>query len=97
LTDAASVLSCKIRDGVGAGTEGWFGDYVVLRVGDGADTSFWLDRWCGDVPFRVHFSRLFDLVVDKSVTVRNTFFSRLGERGRRGSGVGVCGCGMRRY
>ncbi|XP_024636158.1 uncharacterized mitochondrial protein AtMg00310-like [Medicago truncatula] len=41
----------KIRDGVGAGASGWFEGCVVRRVGDGVDTLFWHDRWCGDVPF----------------------------------------------
>jgi len=33
------------------GDSGWFESQVVRRVGDGADTLFWLDRWLGDVPF----------------------------------------------
>ena len=45
----------RIRDrGVG-GESGWFDDQVVRRVGDGADTLFWYDRWLGDVPFCVRF------------------------------------------
>jgi len=43
----------KIRNGVG-------GDGVVRRLGDDTDMSFWRDRWCGDVPFCIRFSRLFD-------------------------------------
>jgi len=60
---------------------------VARRVGDGVDTSFSHDRWCGDVPFRVRFSRLFDLVVNKSVTVRNMFLQGWEKGAGCGSGV----------
>jgi len=43
----------RIRDGTGGGGDGWFEGCVVRRVGDGEDTLFWHDRWCGDVPFRI--------------------------------------------
>jgi len=60
----------RIRDGIG---EGWFASCVRRRVGDGVDTDFWHDRWCGDVPLCEWFSRLYDLSVNKVVTVRNMF------------------------
>ncbi|XP_024640828.1 uncharacterized protein [Medicago truncatula] len=63
----------RIRDGIGEGGEGWFGSCVRRRVGDGADTDFWRDCWCGDVPLCVRFRRLFDLTVHKSISVRNMF------------------------
>jgi len=44
-------------------------------VGDGADTSFWCDVWCGGVSFRDRFRRLYDLAIDKSFTVRDMFLS----------------------
>lgn len=71
----------KIWDGVGDGVAGWFEGCVVRRLGDGADTSFWRDRWCGEVSFRSHCSRLYDLVVDKSVTVRSMFLHSWEEGG----------------
>lgn len=71
----------KIRDGVGGGAVGRFEGCVVWRLGDGADTSFWRDRWCADVLFRVRFSRLLDLAVTKSVTVRNMFLQGWEEGG----------------
>ena len=43
------------------------------RIGDGTNTLFWHDRWLGDVPFSRRFSRLFDLVVEKSITVASMF------------------------
>jgi len=87
----------KIRDGVGGGGNGWFHGCVVWRVGDGAYTLFWHDHWCGDVSFRVCFSRLFDLVVNKLITIKDMFLQGWGEGGRLGSGVGGCGCGRRSY
>nr|ABD28747.2 Putative non-LTR retroelement reverse transcriptase, related [Medicago truncatula] len=50
----------RIRDGIGEGGEGWFGSCVRRRVGDGADTDFWCDRWCGDVPLCARFGRISD-------------------------------------
>jgi len=35
----------RIRDGVGEEVEGWFTKRVSRKVGDGADTFFWYDRW----------------------------------------------------
>ena len=63
----------RIRDGIGEGGEGWFEARVRKRVGDGANTDFWRDCWCGNVPLCDRFSRLYDLVVNKSITVRNMF------------------------
>ena len=55
----------RIRDGIGEGGEGLFASCVRRRVGDGAVSDFWHDRWCGDVPLCEHFSRLYDLTVNK--------------------------------
>jgi hypothetical protein len=46
---------------------------VSRRVGDGTNTLFWHDRWLGDVPLCRRFSRLFDLAVEKSITVTSMF------------------------
>jgi len=59
-----------IRQGVGLGVGDWFGDNVRRVVGDGDRTFFWTDNWVGGVPLRVQFPRLFDLAVDKWVTVK---------------------------
>jgi len=46
----------------------------VCRVGwGGATSSFWRDIWCGGVSFRDRFQHLYDLAVDKTITVRNMF------------------------
>ncbi|XP_039686992.1 uncharacterized protein [Medicago truncatula] len=63
----------RIRDGISGGGDGWFEGCVVRRVGDGEGTLFWHDRWCGDVPFPIRFSRLFGLALNKSITVKDMF------------------------
>lgn len=42
-------------------------------MGDGADTDFWRDCWCGSVPLCERFRRLYDLAINKAITVRNMF------------------------
>jgi len=63
----------RIRDGLGEGGEGWFASCVRRRVGDGAETDFWRDCWCGSVPLCERFRRLYDLAANKVITVRNMF------------------------
>jgi hypothetical protein len=42
---------------------------VSGQVGDGVNTFFWYDRWLGETPLCVRFSRLFELSLNKSCTV----------------------------
>ena len=58
-----------IRDGVRLGVGSWFHDNVRRVIGGSGTTYFWTDNWVGDVPLRVRFPHLFDLSVDKGVTV----------------------------
>ena len=51
------------------GRELSFSDHVCRYVGNGRNTLFWSDVWCGGVSFRVRFSRLFDLSVFKGESV----------------------------
>ena len=53
------------RLGVGS----WFDDNVRRVINGGGTTYFWTDNWVGGVPLRICFPRLFDLSVDKGVTV----------------------------
>jgi hypothetical protein len=87
----------RIRDGIGEGGEGWFGSGIRRQVGDGGETNFWRDCWCGNVPFCVRFRRLFDLAINKVVTVRNMFQQGLEVGGGRGSGVVACGFGRKSW
>ena len=72
-------MMCRIREGVGEGVGNWFEDNIRCEVGDGRDTLFWYDKWIGDMPLRVRFPRLFDLVVEKECSV--------GEMAGRGWGI----------
>jgi len=63
----------RIRDGVGEGGVSWFSERVLRKVGDGVDTLFWCDRWLGEVPLCQRFARLFELAVDKSISVASMF------------------------
>ena len=40
-----------------------------------------LFRWCGDIPLKVRFGRLFDLSLNKSITVKDMFVHGWGEDG----------------
>jgi len=59
----------RIYDGLGSALENWYVDNVRLKIGNGLNTLFWLNRWVGDVPLRVRYRRLFDLSENKLLTV----------------------------
>ena len=42
---------------------------MVRVVGDGANTRFWKDTWCGDLSFSARFSRLMALALDQDGVV----------------------------
>jgi len=52
-------------------SKGWgkFFPHCSFEVGDGSSIFFWHDRWCGEVPFKDLFPRLYVLVVDKNAPV----------------------------
>jgi len=66
----------KVREGVGEGVGNWFEENIRRVVGDERDTLFWYDKWVGDVPLKLKFPRLFELVVVKNCTVAD--MGRLG-------------------
>jgi len=59
----------RIRRGVGLGEGRWFDNNVRHVVGGGGSTFFWTDNWVGCVPLRERFPRIFDLAVDRWVSV----------------------------
>jgi len=61
--------------------EEWFKSHVGRLVGNGKQIFFWSDVWVGGVSFRERFSRLFELVVDKWVSVYNMCQLGWGEYG----------------
>ncbi|GAU11399.1 hypothetical protein TSUD_343900 [Trifolium subterraneum] len=71
----------RIRDGGGEGEGGWFGGHISRKVGDGSDTFFWTDPWLDGTPLSERFGRLFDLAVNKSVSVADMFRSGWGVGG----------------
>ena len=81
----------RIRDDVGEEGDGWFAERVSKKVGNGADTFFWYDRWLGGIPLCQRFSRLFDLAKNKSITVATSFSLGWEEGVRRGTGEEIVG------
>ena len=61
------------RDICALGREEWFSDHVSRAVGNGRNTRFWVDGWLGGVAFSVRFSRLYDLSLDREVSVSDMF------------------------
>ncbi|GAU52005.1 hypothetical protein TSUD_418090 [Trifolium subterraneum] len=47
----------------------WFAESIERRLGNGADTLFWIDSWLGGVPLRDRYRRLYDLATNKSLSV----------------------------
>jgi hypothetical protein len=87
----------RIRDGVGGVRDGWFGEGVVRKVGDGTDTYFWTDPWVGGIPLCERFGRLYDLATTKSRTVAEMCDLGWESGGMRGCGGVTCGRRRRRY
>jgi len=85
----------KLMDGVDSVGGSWFADRVACKVGSGTSTSFWQDRWLGDVPLCRRFSRLFDLSLYKSSMVAEMFSLGWEEGAWRGDVGDVCGIGRR--
>ncbi|CAJ2670377.1 unnamed protein product [Trifolium pratense] len=56
---------------------GWFDESLRKELGDGKGTSFWLDPWVDGVTLHHHFGRLFDVAVDKVISVADM----IGEEG----------------
>jgi len=61
----------RIRGGVGLGEGSWFYNNVRRVVGGVGTTFFWTNNWVGGVPLRERFPRLFDLAVDRWVSVED--------------------------
>ncbi|KAK2396169.1 hypothetical protein QL285_057836 [Trifolium repens] len=83
----------RIRDGVGGLRDGWFGESVTRRVGDGSDTFFCSDPWLGGISLCERFGRLYDLAASKSRTVAEMCAAGWEEGGGRGSGGDIYGRG----
>jgi hypothetical protein len=47
----------------------WFADAVEKRVRDGVLTSFWNEKWLGDIPLYLRFPRIFSVSSQQTATV----------------------------
>lgn len=47
--------------------KGWdaFSSFVTIKVGEGSQTRFWHDIWCGDCPLKESFLELFCIARDR--------------------------------
>ena len=75
----------------------WFKENVCRKVGSGTYTLLWLDRLVGEVPLGERFSRLFDLAVDKWVSLAHMQVLGWGRAVRLVSGGVVCWLGRRSW
>ncbi|GJY06599.1 RNA-directed DNA polymerase, eukaryota [Tanacetum coccineum] len=41
------------------------------KIGNGASTYFWNDTWCGDLPFKIQYPRVYALDTDKNCLIAN--------------------------
>jgi hypothetical protein len=57
--------------------QNWFSQNAVKKLGNGRLTSFWYDRWIGNVPFCVLFPRLFSISTQKEASVADVYNSIL--------------------
>jgi hypothetical protein len=57
---------CSIGENLGIN---WFSQNVSKKVGNGAQTNFWVDRWIGEIPLKDRFPRLFSISRQKEATV----------------------------
>jgi hypothetical protein len=48
-------------------------DLIVVKVGNGRHTSFWLDSWIGNKPLSIQFPALFSHVQHPNMTVAESF------------------------
>jgi len=63
----------SIRDGLGDVGGVWFRDNIVCKVGNRENTLFWSEHWVGSLPLCVQFGRLFDLAVNKFISIAEMF------------------------
>jgi hypothetical protein len=57
---------CSIGSNLGVN---WFSQCVIKKVGNEALTSFWADKWIGELPLKDRFPRLFSISNQKEASV----------------------------
>ncbi|GLU12194.1 hypothetical protein SLE2022_288940 [Rubroshorea leprosula] len=59
--------------------EGWVYKGLVKSVGEGNDTLFWKEKWCGERTFKENFNRLYRVAVSKEALIKDMGEWRDGE------------------
>ncbi|GAU10307.1 hypothetical protein TSUD_421680, partial [Trifolium subterraneum] len=80
---------CDDRDGIGLSIGRWFENNISRKVGNGEGTLFWKDSWLEGGSLSTRFNRLFELALDKNITVADMY--------RRGWDAGGNGWRWRRH
>jgi hypothetical protein len=57
---------CSIGENLGIN---WFSQNVSKKMGNGAQTNFWAEKWIGEIPLKDLFPRLFSISRQKEATV----------------------------
>jgi hypothetical protein len=60
---------CELNECVEA--KNWVVESISRCLGNGSQTSFWNDNWCGGEPLNIKFPRLFSLATNKDVSIRD--------------------------
>jgi hypothetical protein len=58
--------------------QNWFSQSAFKKLGNGINTSFWLDTWVGMLPLQARFPRLFSISNQKNVSVADSHSQSLG-------------------
>jgi hypothetical protein len=64
---------------VGIASQNWFERVVIRRLGNGALTRFWIDKWIWDMSLCIKFPRLFSLALHKSAYISEMLVAMEGE------------------
>jgi hypothetical protein len=62
------LVGCKTLIALGVGVERWFNN-ILKMIGDGERILFWKDNWVDGILLKSQFGRLFDLCLDKEVSM----------------------------
>jgi hypothetical protein len=68
---------CELDDCVA--DRSWVEEAIVKKLGNGALTSFWVDKWLGDTPLYLKFPRLYVLSTQQEARVSDLVVEIVGE------------------
>ncbi|GAU47696.1 hypothetical protein TSUD_190240 [Trifolium subterraneum] len=64
---------CDVRNGIGLSIGRWFENNISRKVRNGEGTLFWKDSWLEGGSLSTRFNRLFELALDKNITVADMY------------------------